>query len=334
MSIPLISVILPFYNAEPTLDRAINSIIQQDFPHWELILVDNNSTDKSSAIANLYAQHDSRIRVIQEKQQGVAFAFNTGLTRTRGKYIARMDADDYCYPQRLHQQMTYLDNHPDADAVSGLVLYKAEVPQEGMRHYVEWTNTLLSSRQMADSRFIELTTINPTLMFRRQSLVKYGSYQEGNFPEDYELVLRWLSQGATISKVNSIVLDWHDSLRRLTRTDSRYSTDAFYQVKSRYLALWLRQNNPFHPAVVIWGGGRKTRQRAKRLEAYGIEIKAFIDILPTKVRDQPCIYYQEIAPPGQYFILSYVGNRGKREEIKQFLVNKGYRKTIHFLLIA
>ncbi len=334
MHSPTVSVILPFYNAEPTLNRAIESIVQQTYSHWELILVDNQSIDNSSQIAERYVQQDIRIYLIQETQQGVTFAFNAGLALAQGKYIARMDADDYSYPSRLEQQIHYLERHAKVDVVSGLVSYKADVPQAGMQHYVNWTNTLITSKQITDNQFVELPTINPTLVFRRSSLEKYGTYQNGEFPEDYELVLRWLQKGATFTKITNTILDWHDSSNRLTRTNSRYSTEAFYQIKTKYLAEWLRQNNPFHPAVVIWGAGRKTRQRVKLLEEYGIEITAFIDIIPNKVLEKPCIYFKDISPPGQYFILSYVSNRGKREEIRQFLTNKGYQEAIHFLLAA
>ncbi len=334
MQLSLVSVILPFFNAELTLHKAIESIVQQTYTYWELILVNNQSTDNSAQIAKRYTQKDVRIRLIKENTQGVTFAFNAGLAFARGKYIARMDADDYSYPLRLEQQVRYLENHDEVDAVSGLVAYKANARQAGMKHYVNWSNTLVTSKQIADNQFVELPTINPTLVFRRSSIEKYGTYQNGGFPEDYELVLRWLQKGATFAKIPNIILDWHDSSTRLTRTDSRYSTEAFYQIKTIYLAEWLCQNNPFHPAVVVWGAGRKARQRVKLLEEYQIEITAFIDIVPNKVQEKPCIHFKDIAPPGQYFILSYVSNRGKREEIRQFLVDKGYHEAIHFLLVA
>ncbi|MEM6844326.1 MAG: glycosyltransferase family A protein [Bacteroidota bacterium] len=334
MQQPLVSVILPFYNAEATLHRAIESIVKQTFPNWELILVDNQSTDSSYLIAQHFANKDNRIQIIDEPKSGVTFAFNAGLNHARGKYVARMDADDYSHPQRLEQQIYYLENHLGIDAVSGLVNYQADIPQAGMQHYVDWTNTLVSSEQIADNRFVELPTINPTLMFRQDSLEKCGSYQSGDFPEDYELVLRWLEQGAIIGKVDTTVLDWYDHPNRLTRADSRYSTEAFYRIKTKYLVEWLQQNNPFHPEVVVWGGGRKARQRAKLLEDYRVTIDAYIDVVPDKTAEKPCIYFKDIGSPGQYFILSYVGNRGRKEEIRQFLVNRGYRETIHFLLVA
>ena len=101
---------------------------------------------------------------------------------------------------------------------------------------------------------------------------QHGLYRSGDFPEDYEMWLRWLDQGVKIAKVPQIVLDWHDSETRLTRTDSIYSDRAFYEVKSRYLAKWLSEHNPFHPYVHVWGASRISRRRVRILEKHGMFI--------------------------------------------------------------
>ncbi|MEM9671358.1 MAG: glycosyltransferase family 2 protein [Bacteroidota bacterium] len=334
MTAPLVSVILPFYNAENTLHSATNSILNQSLEQWELILVDNASTDHSRSIAQSLAKQDTRIRLVNEPNRSVVSAFNAGLAQAQGAYIARMDADDISHPDRLKLQSDFLNKYSETDIVSGQVHYQSEVSQEGMQQYVNWVNSITTPKQILQNQFVELPTINPSLMFRRSALEKFGSYRFGDFPEDYELILRWLSQGAIISKVDDIVLDWHDSSHRLTRTDARYSTEAFYRIKTSYLTKWLEQNNPFYPNVVVWGAGRKSRQRAKLLEKAGITISAFIDVVPNKTNEAPCIFYQDIAPPGQYFILSYVSNRGRRVEIRDFLLAKGYREAIDFLLVA
>ena len=105
---PKVTVVLPFYNAEETLNRAIESISEQDFRNFECILVNNNSTDKSTGIANTWTRRDKRFRLIHEPEQGVVFASNTGACYATGKYIARMDADDWAYPDRLTLQTFFL----------------------------------------------------------------------------------------------------------------------------------------------------------------------------------------------------------------------------------
>nr|WKN35129.1 glycosyltransferase family 2 protein [Tunicatimonas sp. TK19036] len=329
-----ISVIIPFLDAEKTLTRSISSITEQTFQRWELILVDNNSSDGSTIIAQSYAQSDERIRIFHESTVGVAHAFNTGLTHATGSYIARMDADDFAHPTRLEKQLNFLQHYPGISLVSGQVRYQSSVSQPGMQHYVHWVNGIVLPEQIMLNRFVELPLINPTIMFRRECLEQYGSYRDGDFPEDYELILRWLAQGAKMAKIDDVVLDWHDSANRLTRTHPRYSTEAFYRIKTHFLALWLKQKNPFYPKVVVWGAGRKSRQRARLLGNEGVQIVAYIDVVRNKTQERPCIFYEDIASPGEYFVLSYVANRGQREKIRDFLVAKGYREGIDFLLAA
>ena len=120
-SFPTISVLLPFYNAESTLDRAITSIIKQDYSDFELILIDNNSVDKSREIAVNWLSKDPRIKLIDEKQQGVVHATSAGATIAQGKYICRMDSDDEAINYKLKLQKEYLDQHHECDAVAGRV---------------------------------------------------------------------------------------------------------------------------------------------------------------------------------------------------------------------
>ncbi|WP_321290726.1 glycosyltransferase family 2 protein [uncultured Sunxiuqinia sp.] len=98
---PPISVVLPFCQAEQTLARAIQSILDQSFKEFELLLVDNNSTYNSVEIARQFAHADSRIKLFSEPQQGVIFTMNRVMHEAKGKYIARMDADDISLPERL-----------------------------------------------------------------------------------------------------------------------------------------------------------------------------------------------------------------------------------------
>lgn len=98
---PVISVIIPIYNREKTLGRALDSLIQQTYPHWEAILVDDGSTDNSLAIAHKYAQKDKRVYPFSFSNRGVALARNEGLKFARGKWITFLDSDDEYLPEHL-----------------------------------------------------------------------------------------------------------------------------------------------------------------------------------------------------------------------------------------
>jgi glycosyltransferase involved in cell wall biosynthesis len=113
-NLPSISVVLPIYNGATTLASAIRSVLDQTFRHYELLLLDDGSTDDSFDIAKTFS--DPRIRVIHDGlNYGLAYRLNQGIDLARGRYIARMDQDDICFPERLAKQFEFLETHPEID---------------------------------------------------------------------------------------------------------------------------------------------------------------------------------------------------------------------------
>lgn len=332
---PKISVILPFFNAEMTLKRAVDSILQQDFENFELILVDNNSADNSREIAEILSSQENRIILTSEEKQGVMHASNRGSDLARGEYISRMDADDWAFPGKLGIQSKFLDEHPEFGAVAGLVEHiPHSLHTEGFSRYVEWSNSVQTYSDIYNRRFIEAPIVNPTVMWRRSVATALGMYREGDFPEDYEMWLRWLDAGVKIMKLPELVLKWHDSDTRLTRTDTIYSDASFYRIKTEYLAKWLEKNNPFHPYVSIWGASRISRRRARLLEPYGIKYQCFIDTRRGRQFGEELIYYEELPEAGEMFILTYIKQINNRIKIMKFLESKGYVEGESYLLIS
>jgi len=332
---PEISVILPFYNAELTLKAAVESILHQSFKDFELILVDNNSTDKSPVIAKHLAANDSRISVLNEEKQGVANAMNCGLEHARGILLARMDADDISHPERLEKQHEYLNKNAEIGFVGSEVKYVPHYENTaGFQRFVDWANSFHTSKEIELNRFVEIPVVNPTMLFRRELFEKYGGCFDGDFPEDYEMQLRYLEAGVKMAKLPEQLLEWHDYSTRLTRTDERYSTKAFFKTKAAYFLKWSEKNNPYHPNIWVWGAGRKTRQRAKLLELEGLKIDGFIDIVKAKTSQKPVLHFTEIPDRGQLFIVPMVTKTGARELIKNFLLKADYIEGEDFALMG
>ena len=334
-TLPKVSVVLPFFNAGKTLYRAAESIRDQDFQDWECIMVDNNSTDESRDVALSLVRTDSRFSLIKEEKQGVMFASNKGCEHARGGYIARMDADDVARPGRLSLQCEFLDHHTDYGAVAGLVKHVGD-PQTtgGFSRFVDWSNSVITYEQIFSRRFIEAPVVNPSAMWRRETMEQFGLYLSGDFPEDYEMWLRWLDRGVKIAKVPEVVLDWHDSEGRLTRTHPIYSEKAFYEIKSKYLAKWLSDYNPYHPGVWVWGASRISRRRSKILEQHGVRIDAYIDTKRVRQLEREVIYYEDLPPAGKCFILTYIRQMDNREKIQAFLLERGYAEGENYLLVS
>ena len=327
-----VSVVMPVYNAETTLLRALDSLRAQTMPPLEIIVINDGSTDGTRAL--LHRQDD--IKLLDHSHRGIAAALNDGLAAANGDYIARMDADDISYPNRFERQASFLDEHPAIGLISCRVAYGGDrEKQAGYAAYVEWINTLIEPEALALNQFVESPLAHPSVMFRRELFEQFGAYRDGPFPEDYELWLRWMANGVKVGKVDEELLRWDDPPDRLSRIDERYRIDAFYETKAAYLFKWLEKNNPHHPNVIVWGAGRVTRKRAAILESLGLRITHYIDIKPRRLNcGTPVILPADIPEPDTCFVLSMVGKRGARELIRTSLRERRFTEGQNCIFAA
>src|SRR5262249_39409378 len=156
--------------------------------------------------------------------------------------------------------------------------------------------------------------------FRRELVEQHGGYRHGDFPEDYELWLRWLDAGVVMAKASRVLLTWHDAADRLSRIDARYDAEAFYRCKAAFLARWLRGHGAMSRPMLVWGAGRPTRRRAEHLTAHGVGLAGYIDIDPRKkgqrFGQRKVIGPEELPAPEEVFVLGYVAKRGARELVR------------------
>ena len=324
-------------NGVPTLGRALESIRRQSLASWELVAVDDGSTDGTGDLLDAAARADARIRVVRQPSRGLVAALNAGLAAARGSWVARMDADDESHPERLALQAGCLEARPELGVVSCLVGFGGDrAASAGYALHVDWLNGVCSAAEIALNRFVESPVAHPSVMFRRELVARHGGYREGDFPEDYELWLRWLDAGVAMAKVPEVLLTWHDAPGRLSRTDPRYDPDAFFRLKAEYVARHLARIG--WKTVWIWGAGRPTRKRAATLEAHGLRIAGFIDVdakkIGGRIAGRPVIAPDDLPPPGERFILSYVSKRGARDWIRGELGRRNYVEGRDFLACA
>lgn len=170
---PIISVILPVFNADKYLETAIDSILNQTFADFEFIIIDDGSTDKSAEIILLYANKDSRIKAIKNlENRGLIYTLNKGLAVVKGKYIARMDADDRSYPDRFKIQFEFLESNPDISLVgSNYNIIGHQKGQSALPTNPEEIDLLLYFRNVI---------AHPTVMMRAETL------KENNLQYDHQ----------------------------------------------------------------------------------------------------------------------------------------------------
>ena len=134
-----VSIIMGVYNCEKYLEESINSILNQSFKDWELIMCDDGSTDNTYKIAKLFAEkHSNNIKLLKnQKNQGLNYTLNRCLTEAKGEYIARQDGDDISTKNRLEIEFNFLENHKEYAMVSSNMIYFDETGEYGMSNMKE-----------------------------------------------------------------------------------------------------------------------------------------------------------------------------------------------------
>lgn len=183
---PLITVILPVYNGERFLNETIDSILNQTFQDFEVIIIDDCSQDQSYNIIQSYAQQDERIVIIKnEKNLGIAPSRNKALSIAKGCYIALINQDDINFPERFSKQIDYLTHHPDIYVLGTSYIGIDENGSElGIRTYPD------SPGLMQWALFFGAFLSNPTLMMRSEIFKKYNYRYHQSLSGDYELWVR------------------------------------------------------------------------------------------------------------------------------------------------
>jgi glycosyltransferase involved in cell wall biosynthesis len=338
MSEPLVSVLLPVRDAGPYLKDCIASIERQTLQEYEVIAVDDGSTDGSGKVLDDWAVQDERVKVLHRAESGLVETLNAGLELCTAPFVARMDADDISHPKRFELQVAEFEELPWVGVVSSLVRhFPWSGVGEGYRVYERWLNSLLTPEQISRERFVESPVPHPSAMVRREVFEDAGGYRDENWAEDFDLWLRLFEAGVTFTKVEKYLYFWREHAERLTRVDSRYSVENFLRCKAKFLL-----NGPLanRQRVVIWGAGQTGRRISKHLLRDGAPVEAFVDIDPEKIgstlRGIPIIAFDELRAmmgPG-VVVLAAVGSRGARALIREQLRNIGLREGWNFWCVA
>lgn len=324
---------MPAWNAAATLPAAVDSIRSQTFQDWELLVVDDGSTDESGETADRLAREDARIRTLHTPHRGIVAALNTAAEAARGRLLARMDADDLSLPHRLEAQHALVEADPGIGLCGGIVRITGDQAGSGTRRYEAWVNGLLTHEDIVREILVECPVPHPTFLMPKALFEELGGYRDCGWPEDYDLVLRVWRAGRRFAKPSVPVLEWRDHGRRLSRSDPRYAEAAFRRCKRHYLA---KSGGADGRRFFQWGAGEVGKRWLREWEAFRPE--AVVDINPRKIgrtiHGTPVIAPENLPPPGNVFIVAAVGTPGARDDIRGTLFPRGYTEGRDFLFLA
>lgn len=264
MSKPLISILTPFKNTSAFLQECLESIIQQSYSHWELLIVDDHSSDNSYELVNEFAKKDPRIRLLKNKGSGIINALRLAFQHSSGTFITRMDSDDLMHPEKLAIMMNDLQKHGKKHVALGLVKYFSDTGiGEGYAKYESWLNHLTSEGTNYSEIYKECVIPSPCWMLHREDLIACEAFYPNRYPEDYDLAFRFYKNKIKCIPSNHLLHYWRDYNTRASRTDRNYAENHFLDLKLHY---FLELNHKPSRPLVIWGAGHKGKTIAKLLQ--------------------------------------------------------------------
>lgn len=215
----LITVAMPVYNNEKTVATTIKSVLKQTYKNWELVIIDDASTDNSIDVISSFK--DKRIKLIRHKKnKHIAKSLNEIIKIAKGEYFARIDGDDYCYPNRFETQINYLKNHPDVDLIgSDLLIVNKHGELLGKRTY----NNLISNP------YSNIYIAHPTFFGKTSFFQKYKYHCPPVTAQDQDLLFRSYTK-SKFAKIDQILVCYQEtlSLKKIVRA-------RFDLMKSRFL---------------------------------------------------------------------------------------------------
>jgi glycosyltransferase involved in cell wall biosynthesis len=325
----MVSVLLPYRDAEGTIAEAVASVLAEGAVS-EVIAIDDGSRDQG--FSRVESMQDARIVHVRTEGIGVAGALREGLRRARGELIARMDADDVSRPGRIAASAKVLERDTSIAVVACQVEAIGEVT-DGMRAYVAWQNAIVTREEHARAIFVESPVCHPATTIRRSALEAVGGFRDAPWAEDWDLWLRLDAAGFGFVKIPEPLLEWRQHAHNVTRRDPRCSIERLREGRATYLAPRLAS---MKRPIAMWGAGPTGKRLARELERHGVVTSRFIDIDPRKIgrvrRGVPVIDRHDL--DREHTIVVAVGARGARDLVRADLLERGFVEGRDFIAAA
>ncbi|GGG45803.1 glycosyltransferase family 2 protein [Bizionia arctica] len=330
---PLISILTPFKNTARFLPECLESIQNQTYTNWELVIVDDSSTDESYHLVKSFAEQDKRIKLYKNTGEGIIASLQTAFNNCKGEFISRMDSDDIMTPNKLEVLLNNLLAHGKNHLATGLVSYFSEAGiSDGYKSYETWLNRLTRAGTNYSEIYKECVIPSPCWMVYRDDLIACDAFNPNDYPEDYDLTFRFYKQQLKVIPCNHVLHLWRDYSKRTSRTHEHYAENYFLNIKlSYFLELDIDVSRP----LVIWGAGNKGKTIAKLLIEKGIAFTWVCNNskkIGKDIYDKKLFGFQNINKMEHTQTIITVANKQEQQSIRDFFNsnNKNEMKDYFF----
>ncbi len=251
-------------NTEQYLEDCLDSIRNQSYPNWELIVANDHSTDNSEAILDRYAREDRRIRIVQSEGLKLIPALQTAYKHVQGTLINRMDSDDKMPADKLESMYKTWRQHGRGTLVAGGTMHFVDEGEvgDGFRRYEAWLNEVASRSIHYQEIYRECVIPSHCWLIHRSDFDAVGAFNPLVYPEDYDLCFRFYKEGLKVVGMDKILHLWRDRSERISRTWDCYRDNRYFQLKVRYFYQLDRDRKR---PLVVWGAGRNGKDLVRHI---------------------------------------------------------------------
>jgi len=318
----LISILMPVKNAASFLEECLSSLLSQTEKNWELIAVNDCSSDNSLQLLQRFAKRDKRIIVLNNNGSGIINALRTAYSVSNGNLITRMDADDRMAAQKLEILKRNLLCKGNGNVATGLIEYFSETTLgDGYRYYQNWLNGLTRQGNNYVDIYRECVIPSPCWMVFRGDLDACGAFEADVYPEDYDLCFRFYQQKLKPIPCSDLLHFWRDHTARTSRNDLHYADNRFLELKLHW---FLKIDHKPNKTLVLWGAAKKGKELAKGLLAADIPF-TWVCNNPNKINKH--VY-------GQIMLNAAVVSEMRNSQFIIAVANKSNQETISSQLVS
>ncbi|MBO0353165.1 glycosyltransferase family 2 protein [Muricauda ruestringensis] len=319
-----VSIIIPFKDTADFLPECLDSIVNQTYIDWEVLAVNDHSTDTSLELLSSYSQRDKRIKVFQNNGNGIIPALQTAFAQSSGGFVTRMDSDDIMEPNRLEVMVNSLIKYGKEHVAVGKVKYFSNRGiSNGYQRYEEWLNQLTSTGNNFEEIYKECVIPSPCWMVYRSDFEQSKGFEPKRYPEDYDLTFRFYEHGFKIIPCDQVLHLWRDYDTRTSRTHEHYAQNYFLDIKLHYfLKLDYDKNRP----LVVWGAGFKGKKIAKGLKKQGLDFIWLCDNtkkIGKKIYGKELVHFEALQSLKNPQSIITVANENAQHEIRSYFSELG-----------
>ena len=261
---PLVSIIMAAKDTAPYLPKCLDSIMRQTYKNWELIAINDHSSDRTPDILNWYAEKNDRIQMVHSKRQKLIPTLKEGYAQAKGELINRMDSDDYMPDDKLEVLVTEWLKYGKGHIIAGGTEHFVEKGEvgDGFRRYDAWLNEVAKEERHYQEIYQECVIPSHCWIIHKDDFDSIDGFNPEVYPEDYDLCFRFYRGNLKVHGIDKVLHYWRDRSDRISRTWEEYKDNRYYDMKLRYFYQLDRDRDR---PLLLWGAGKNGKDLAKLL---------------------------------------------------------------------